>query len=95
VPRDIDLSMYQECRTQLDCNGSLSDGCESNPMTDPNHCGGCDGPRCGGNPSRYVLPACRNGICSGRCAAGHYNCDMDAVNGCESTLNYAGCRTDI
>jgi len=91
----IDLDVYPNCRVNLDCNNSLDDGCESNPMTDPDHCGGCDGPRCGGNAARYVLPACRNGMCTGRCAAGRYNCDGDAVNGCESTINYTGCRTDI
>jgi hypothetical protein len=80
----IDLDVYESCRTNIDCNNNLDDGCESNPMTDPNHCGGCDGPRCGGNAARYVLPACRNGMCAGRCVAGRYNCDGDAVNGCES-----------
>ena len=83
VPRDIDLSMYPECRTNTDCNRSLDDGCEVNLNTDAMNCGAC-GIRCGGNPARHVAPSCRGAVCSGVCASCWWDCDNDASDGCES-----------
>jgi hypothetical protein len=40
-----------------DCDGNKqSNGCETNPLTDPRHCGGCDAPPCPGT-------RCLAGVC--------------------------------
>jgi hypothetical protein len=46
-----------QCRPGFnDCNGASFDGCESDPQSDPNHCGAC-GRSCQGG-------ACNKGVCS-------------------------------
>ncbi|MFI5298457.1 MAG: hypothetical protein ACHREM_10185, partial [Polyangiales bacterium] len=65
----------------VDCNLSLSDGCEAAVQTDPKNCGGC------GNTCSYTngVPICVVGSCAlGSCNANFQNCDGSTANGCES-----------
>ncbi|MEZ4390488.1 MAG: FG-GAP-like repeat-containing protein [Polyangiales bacterium] len=64
-----------------DCDGNPANGCETNLLTSPAHCG-----RCGGACSlANATPACAGGACTvGSCNAGFGNCDGNASNGCET-----------
>jgi uncharacterized protein (TIGR03382 family) len=63
----------------VDCGGSCVD-----TQTDLAHCGGCDQP-CA---REHAAESCVNGVCTlGTCDAGFGNCDQNATNGCEQTLN--------
>jgi hypothetical protein len=74
-----------------DCNANkLTDGCETNLLSDSNNCGGC-GVLC-------ATHMCLNGVCQGcSCQAGFADCDNNCVsNGCETNLqtdvnNCGGC----
>jgi hypothetical protein len=65
------------------CDLSAANGCEVNTRTDAANCNAC-GMRC-------TLPGgtnvCTGGVCMvSTCAAGLGNCDLNASNGCETTL---------
>ncbi len=67
-----------------DCNGDLSDFCETNIDTDPAQCGAC------GNPCSVAnaTAGCAGGVCTvGACTGGFQDCDGDALNGCEANTN--------
>jgi len=65
-----------------DCDGNPSNGCEDNTNTDPNHCGACNTP-C--NLPHTTADGCAGGTCTVvTCAAGFYDCDGAAANGCEA-----------
>ena len=68
-----------------DCNANLrSDGCEQDIAGDANHCGAC-GKACSG--ANVVNSACAGGACTGMCAQGFGNCDMNlGSNGCEQDV---------
>ncbi|MBN2196302.1 MAG: hypothetical protein JW751_26045 [Polyangiaceae bacterium] len=66
-----------------DCNGLASDGCETNTQVSEAHCGVCHHP-CS---TVHGEPECRSGSCSIVCDDNWGNCDDDATNGCETTLN--------
>ncbi len=78
-----------------DCDGTASNGCETNLATSSAHCGAC-GRAC-------ALPnatsSCSGGGCAvTACAANFANCDMMAANGCEvntqsDNANCGGCGT--
>lgn len=77
-----------------DCDGDMrSNGCETNILTDPDHCNGC-GLACAGTGSERL---CENGICTGGCNPGYADCDNDLrTNGCETPIdsnpiNCGGC----
>ena len=62
--------------TQIKCDGACFD-----PKTSNKHCGACDN-ACGfGMECREIDGG--TGAC--QCDAGHFNCDGDPANGCEST----------
>ncbi len=67
----------------LDCNGLASDGCEVNPMTDVEHCGGCGG-AC--TVASDGAPVCVDGTCAAECAPGFIDCDENPENGCERAI---------
>ncbi|CAF0953865.1 unnamed protein product [Adineta steineri] len=79
----------------LDCDNSPSNGCETNKLTDPTHCGLC-ATVCN---LPHTSQQCTSGSCVvGTCTAGYANCDNTASNGCESIsatdlLNCGGCGT--
>ena len=66
----------------LNCNGGLTDGCEIDTMTNPQHCGGC-GKVCN---SANGTPSCSGGACKIQCNAGFADCNHDASDGCEVNL---------
>jgi hypothetical protein len=67
-----------------ECDGDTSLECETNLLTDPNHCGAC-GSVC--NPL-HAVPACISGACTvGSCEAPYDDCDHYANNGCETNLS--------
>jgi hypothetical protein len=59
----------------LDCDGIPSTGCEVNPASDPDHCGGCGVacPRTGGTAT------CDQGTCKLSCSSGYHKCGNDCV----------------
>jgi hypothetical protein len=63
---------------RADCDNDGQNGCETDLMTDPAHCGRCDracqSPDC----------ACRGGQLQTVCPTGRADCDGDARNGCEA-----------
>jgi hypothetical protein len=66
----------------LDCNGDLrGDGCEVDPATDADNCGGC-AMAC---PMLHVpVPTCGNGMCNGVCEVGWSDCNNNKrSDGCE------------
>ncbi|MBK7581929.1 MAG: hypothetical protein IPI67_17195 [Myxococcales bacterium] len=76
-----------------DCDGDLTNGCESDTESDSKNCGGCK------SACPVVLNAsatCTKGACGFQCAAPYDNCDSNAANGCEidlskDPLNCSGC----
>lgn len=65
----------------LNCDGNLTNGCETIPSMDVVNCGGC-GMTCQSFP--HTAPSlCVGGVCSFGCGAGYANCDGLVSNGCE------------
>jgi hypothetical protein len=80
--------------TYVDCNGTMSDGCEANLETDAMNCGAC-GHACPGAPN--ATPYCFVGECHYGCAAGFGDCNEKTDDGCEANLtndtgNCGACR---
>jgi hypothetical protein len=66
-----------------DCDGLLTNGCETNTNATVAHCGAC-GAACA---LANATSTCAGGACAVlRCAAGYGNCDGLAANGCETNL---------
>ena len=63
-----------------DCNGSGSDGCETDLTSDPIHCGACANP-CPAVPNATV--SCVGGSCTPGCIAPYADCNNDPGDGCE------------
>lgn len=59
----------------LDCDGIPSTGCEVNPASDANHCGGC-GLAC---PTAGGTASCNDGTCQLTCSSGYHKCGEDCV----------------
>lgn len=67
-----------------DCDGDLSDGCETELSSSAAHCGACNR-ACASGPG--ATAACIMGACTLQCSVGRGNCDGNAANGCETELN--------
>ncbi len=68
-----------------DCDADPANGCETNIADDVSNCGVC-GKTC--VAAANAAPACANGSCGlGACNSGFDNCDGNATNGCEASLN--------
>jgi hypothetical protein len=65
-----------------DCDGVVTNGCETNIRTDVNNCGECAN-ECV-NPSGTV--GCSAGVCVPGCASGTGDCDGNTANGCETDI---------
>ena len=64
-----------------DCDGSGDNGCETDLLLTPRHCGRC-GLECAAPPN--AEPRCQEGLCGlGPCLPGYADCDGDPDNGCE------------
>lgn len=75
-----------------DCDGQVSNGCETNTATDTGNCGTCNNV-CNGTAG---TPICASGTCTIACNPGFGNCDGNPNNGCEvntqnSTAHCGGC----
>jgi hypothetical protein len=82
VAPDLAVDVTPECPTgQQRCDGVCRD-----VLTDPAHCGAC-GNACGTAANASVT--CLAGRCERRCATGFGDCDGDAANGCETSLQDA------
>jgi len=83
--------------TFADCNGSATDGCETNTASSQTHCGGCTGSSVNCDTAfSHATGQCVNSTCVLKtCATGYDNCDGVASNGCEANLNTdaANCGT--
>ncbi len=68
-----------------ECDGDPINGCETDVLTDLDHCGAC-GQMCG---APHTDGDCTGGVCTAGvdCLAGWGDCDGDPVNGCEIDLN--------
>ena len=67
-----------------DCDGDLTNGCESELAASASHCGMC-GRACSAGPN--ATASCAMGACALQCDSGRGNCDGNAANGCEVDLN--------
>ena len=65
------------------CDGLSANGCEVDVGTDPRHCGGC-GQGCAVPEATSRCAASRCAV--GACVAGQADCDGEAQNGCEASL---------
>jgi hypothetical protein len=68
---------YQDFR---DCDGDRATGCETNLLTDPDHCGSCD-TVC--PPLAHAERGCGGRCTIWRCERGFRDCDAQAGDGCE------------
>jgi hypothetical protein len=68
-----------------DCNSNkLTDGCETDLLSNVAACGGC-GLSC--STSNVPTPSCLAGQCNGACSAGFADCNLNKqTDGCESNL---------
>ncbi len=66
----------------LRCNTDEADGCETNSSTDAENCGAC-GIECA---ALNGTPRCVSSTCVIGCSSGFEDCDMDARNGCETSV---------
>jgi hypothetical protein len=75
------IAMTAPCDAQhLDCDGNLSNGCETDVTRNRDHCGSC-GARC-----ETADCSCDNGKLTLHCSAGRGDCDTLMNNGCETDL---------
>ncbi len=65
------------------CDGDAANGCETNVLSTPTHCGACGRGCAIANGSG----ACAGGRCAvASCATGYADCNGDATDGCETDL---------
>ena len=65
-----------------DCDGDLTNGCESDVRTDASHCGSCD-TACS---TENATPSCVSASCMLSCDQDFGDCDDDVATGCEAAL---------
>ncbi len=81
-----------------DCDGNVANGCESDKLSDVEHCGACGGSCAAGGPAHVTKPLCVAGACNYlACDPAWNDCDGNTVNGCESDPqadvdNCGGCK---
>ena len=66
-----------------DCDGIVTDGCETNVTADLNNCGACLNVCPMG---QFATAMCSTSTCSIACAGGHGDCNNNADDGCEVTF---------
>jgi hypothetical protein len=85
---------YTACASGFnDCNADHTDGCESDPQTDPAHCGDCE-TSCTPAVQNVMTVECKAGKCDyDVCAPFHDDCNGKRSDGCECSCgsNGAGC----
>ena len=80
------VCMIARCNVQFaDCNGLLTDGCETNTAADPRNCGDC-GQLCPGVQSGKA--DCVSGSCVlSACDPPMHSCRLGSVHSCETNVN--------
>ncbi len=69
------------------CDSNTANGCETNILTNPSHCGSC-GYVCN---IPHAIEGCSGGDCYIiGCETGYANCDGNTANGCEAYLDDGG-----
>lgn len=66
------------------CDGDVSNGCETNVRTDPDHCGSCQH-RCPELP--HAQRGCGDVCTIWRCATGYRDCNGTVSDGCEVSVS--------
>lgn len=67
-----------------ECDDDLSLECETEIMSDPDHCGACDSPCV----LAHAVPSCVEGVCRiERCESPYRDCNGDPSDGCEANLD--------
>ncbi len=66
------------------CDGDVSNGCETNVRIDPDHCGSCQH-RCPELP--HAMRGCGDACTIWRCEPGYRDCDGEVADGCETQVN--------
>jgi len=64
------------------CTNVFADGCETNLMQDPDHCGEC-GNAC---DDTNGTPTCNGGVCGIQCSTGYEDCSGGVDDGCETNI---------
>lgn len=76
------------------CDGDVTNGCETDLLTDTRNCGACD-EVCLGGPN--AIPTCSGGTCGFVCVTGYSNCTGSVADGCTcqtpAVCGAAGCCT--
>ncbi len=65
-----------------DCDGNVTNGCETHLSSNTSHCGSCS-VACG---NQNGTATCSNGTCSIVCQSGWMDCDANKTNGCETNI---------
>ncbi len=79
----------------LDCSGTGTGGCDVDPSSDPDHCGGCS---VTSGPYANATASCTAGKCDYSCDSAHLDCNGFADDGCEvdpmtDHQNCGACKT--
>ncbi|HXD51351.1 MAG TPA: hypothetical protein VN689_05640, partial [Burkholderiales bacterium] len=79
-----DTCRLAACTAPYDsCDGKEDNGCETNLLTNPVHCGSCE-KSCS---MVHGTAACAAGACQIACSPSFGNCDKNADTGCETDLS--------
>ncbi len=74
---------FVACTTGFgDCDGNQSNGCETDTVSTPAHCGTCGNVCPAGGPNQ--LATCASSVCGTSCAAGFADCNAITTDGCET-----------
>ena len=87
-PGGIPVCTDRRCDVRCDsglgnCDGNVTNGCETDLSANPMHCGGC-GMACS---TAGATSTCATGRCVIQCNPGFANCDGTPSNGCEININ--------
>jgi hypothetical protein len=87
------LTGFRSCDGYEPGTEGFDNGCETNILTDIDHCGACEGPNvaCPQRPNAETI--CDNGFCDIRCTGAFLNCDNGNVDGCETPIDKNNCYT--
>ena len=82
---DLHMTACGTCEENWDnCNGDWTDGCETNLLDDPLHCGTC-ATNCMDQIQSAQTITCNKGVCAyERCLTGYGDCNDDTTDGCET-----------
>lgn len=82
---------YRSCNGDEPGTPGFDDGCETNILTDPMHCGGCEGASTACPARANAETFCDDGICAFRCMEDFLNCNETMSDGCETPVGEDDC----